>query len=122
MVSPVSSADFDAIANEIGETITVYTPTQTSDSDYDRVATHSLGTGTTETAIVEQANYADYQASQGKIKLGDCQLFLKSSTTVTESSLVSFQSKLYEIISLDTLAPGGTVHHYEAWARFLRAL
>ena len=122
MATPVNSADFDNVADEIGETVTIYAPSQTFSSDYDSVETSTLGDGSDETVIVQPAENAEFQRHHGRIEVGDAFMFFKAASVIANNSLVlvSATSKYYRVIFLEDLRPGGSTHHYEALMRIIK--
>lgn len=122
MVVPVSSQDFADVADQIGETVTIYSPTQTFSSDYDSIATSSLGSGTQETVVVEPVEAGEIQRHHGKLEFGDIWMFFKSSSVIANDSLVKQDStsKYYKVVFLEAKRVGDAVHHYEVLLRFVK--
>ena len=119
---PVSSSDADSVIEEIGEDVTVYDPTQELDDDYGTITSSTLGDGAVETAFVDKPNQAILQMVQGNVKLGDIMLYLKSSSTIGEDSIVKVNGtgRYYRLRTLREYRIGGHKHHFEALAEFVK--
>ena len=119
----VSSSDFDNVASEVGEAVTIYNPTQTVSSDYGSLVTDTNidSGGTSETAIIQPVKSNNVLRSEGKLKEGDCFGMFKSNSEVEENSLVLVGTNLYQAKDLTDIRPAGSTHHFEANLIFLRS-
>lgn len=118
----VSSVDFDNVAAEIGETVTVYNLSSvTYDEDYGTIATSSLGSGTSETVIIQPYKEKEPQKVEGVEQKEKIFAMFKSNSVVTTKSIIKrSDNKMYRVLTLDTIDPAGTVHHYEAVLGYTR--
>lgn len=118
----VSSTDFDNVATEIGETVTIYAPTQTFSTDYDSVSTSTLGSGTNEKVIVQPAEEGSLEKYHGKLIIGDVFMMFKSLSIIARDSLVlvTSTSKYYRVVYLEQVRISGAIHHYESILRFIK--
>jgi len=119
---PVSSDDFDKVVDEIGEPVTIYTPTQEVDDDYGSFTSSSLGDGAVENAFIDKANLVKLPQLQGEVKLGDAMFYLKGTSIVDEGDMVKVNGSgiYYRIKVLFEYRIGGHKHHYEALAEFVK--
>ena len=119
----LDSADFVSITSDIGETVTIYNPTQTVSTDYASLLTDTniASGGTSETAFIQPIKSSNIQRSDGKLKEGDCKGFFKSASVIAEGSLVTRDSNLYVVQDLKDCRTSDTTHHFECYMIFLRS-
>ncbi len=119
----VSSADFDNVAAEIGESVTIYNSTQAQSSDYGSL-TSDTGIdsgGTSETAIIQPETLYRAQHSDGRILEGDLFAMFRSDSIVTQNSLITRGTNIYKIKNLIDVRVSGSIHHYEANLEYVRS-
>ena len=109
----VDSVDFNNVAADIGESVTVNNPSETVSSDYGSL-TASTDSNTTETAIIQPFNSNKIARSDGRLKEGDCFGMFRSDSVVQEGSMITVGSVVYIVKNLTNVNPSGSTHHFEA--------
>ena len=62
----VDASDFDSVADEAGEEVTIYNSTETLNEDYGSLTAETLGDGTDENVYIEPQSEWTVQQSQGR--------------------------------------------------------
>ena len=119
-IAIVDATDFTNVASDIGESVTIYNQTETIDSDYGGLTVQTLGSGTSETAVVQREKESNIQRSDGRLVEGDLFAMFISTSVVTPNSIVEYDSKRYKVIGLDEVRVTGAIHHFEANLRLIQ--
>ena len=114
----VDTNDFTYAAIESGESVKVYNPTYSIDTDYGSATIESLGSATSENAIIQPESESRIQRSEGRLLQGDLFAMFISSSVVTKNSIIEFNNKRYKVKNLIEIRPEGAIHHFEANLEF----
>ena len=112
--------DFTNAASDSGESIEIYNPSEIVDNDTESLTANPLGGGITENAIIQPEKLYNIQNSSGRLQTGDLFAMFISTSVITPNSQIKIGTKLYKVIGLEEVRPGGAVHHFECNLRFLR--
>lgn len=117
------SSDFDNVADDVGEDVTVYNMTESTDSD-GALSSQSLSNGIIEKAIIQPENLNNIARSEGRIQQGDLFAMFRSDSIVTANSVIKLNKtaalKLFKVKNLTEERHSGSTHHFEANLEFLR--
>ena len=110
--------DFINAAAESGESVSIYNPVDAMASSGSGTI-ETLGSATSENAIIQPESESRILRSEGKLLQGDLFAMFISSSVVTKDSIVEFNSKRYKVKNLVEVRPGGAIHHFEANLEFM---
>ena len=118
-----SSVDFDNVADDNGEDVTIYNATETINVE-GSLTDQSLGNGTIEKAKIQPENLNNIARSEGRLQQGDLFAMFKSTSVITANSLVKLNKtstlKLFKVKNLTEERHSGATHHFESNLEFLR--
>ena len=112
------ATDFTNAAAEAGESVNIYNPVDAMASSGSGTI-ETLGSATSENAIIQPESESRILRSEGKLLQGDLFAMFISSSVVTKDSIVEFNSKRYKVKNLVEVRPVGTIHHFEANLEFM---
>lgn len=112
------ATDFTNAAAEAGESVNIYNPVDAMASSGSGTI-ETLGSATSENAIIQPESESRILRSEGKLLQGDLFAMFISSSVVTKDSIVEFNSKRYKVKNLVEVRPAGTIHHFEANLEFM---
>ena len=115
-----SAQDFTDVASEIGESVSIYNPTDAIDTDYGASTADNLGDATSENVVIQPATEDRNLNSDGKLLEGSLFAMFISSSVVTKDSLIKFDNKYYKVKNLIEVRPTGTIHHFESNLELVR--
>jgi len=114
-------ADNVQILSEIGETVTIYTPTVTTDNTDNFPTATSLGSGTSATAYLKDVTEEEMTKAGGKYLEGETIGYFASTSSISKDNLVqSAGSKLYKIVRILSHYDQASVGYYKLQLMYLR--